>query len=141
MKIRQHFTLFSQWKSNNASPQVHHSTQNAILTTNKVPHFHDDNPTEFFIWCANRVSRLCIRHISTYSYRDEPKPFKVSSVLICVAYMGKLVSLGEMDWDNHTAMIMHIIQYEYAPMAIALSTYPHYKVKSYHDQRGSLMQS
>ena len=61
------------------------------------------------LWHTNRVSRLCIRHISTYSYRDEPKPFKVSSVLICVAYMGKLVSLGEMDWDNHTAMIMHII--------------------------------
>ena len=32
MKIRQHFALFSWWKSGSASPQMCHSTQNTILT-------------------------------------------------------------------------------------------------------------
>ena len=38
-----------------------------------------------------------------------------------------------MDQDNHTAMIMHTKKHEYAPTAIAMSTYPHYKVKNTHD--------
>ena len=50
-----------------------------------------------------------------------------------VAYMGKPTSLGDIDQDNHTAMIMHTIYHEYAPTAITLSIYPYYKVKSSHD--------
>ena len=50
------------------------------------------------------------------------------------------MSLVDMDQDNHTAMIVHTIQHEYAPTTIALSTYPYYKVKSTHDQKGSLTQ-
>ena len=48
------------------------------------------------------------------------------------------MSLGDMDQDNHTSMILHTIYYEYAPTTIALSTYPYYKVKSSHDYRGLL---
>ena len=55
-----------------------------------------------------------------------------------VAYTEKPMSLGDMDQDNHTAMIVHTIEHEYAPTAITLSTYPYYKVKSSHDKRGSL---
>ena len=32
VKIWQHFALFSWWKSGSTSPQMHHSTQNTILT-------------------------------------------------------------------------------------------------------------
>ena len=108
-----------------------------------IPHFHGENPTEFCVWCATahrRVSRLCIRCVLTYSHHDEPKPSKVLNILIHVTYTGKPMSLGDMDQDNHTTMIMHTIQHEYAPTAITLSTYPCYKVKSSHDQRGSLIQ-
>ena len=90
---------------------------------------------------TRRVSRMCIRRISTCSHYDESKPSKMLNMLICVAYIGKPMSLGDMDQDNHIAMIMHTIQHEYAFMAIALTTYLYYKVKSSRDQRGSLMQS
>ena len=85
------------------------------------------------LWCIGRVLHLCIRHVSTCSNYDESKPFKASSILMSVAYMGKLMSLDDMDQDNHTAMIVHTIFHEYAPTSIALSAYPHYKVKSNHD--------
>ena len=92
------------------------------------------------LWRTDRVSRLCIQRLSTCSYCDKPKPFKASSMLMHVTYTGKPMSLGDMDCNNHIAMIVHTIQYEYAPMAITMSAYPYYKVKSSHDQRGSLMQ-
>ena len=50
-----------------------------------------------------------------------------------VAYTGKPMSLGDMDWDNHTVMNMHTVWNEYAIAANALSAYPHHKVKSFHD--------
>ena len=90
---------------------------------------------------TRRVLRMCIRRVSTCSHYDESKPSKMLNMLICVAYIGKPMSLGDMDQDNHIAMIMHTIQHEYAFMAIALTTYLYYKVKSSRDQRGSLMQS
>ena len=43
------------------------------------------------------------------------------------------MSLGDMDQDNYTATIVHTIEHEYAPTTITLSTYPYYKVKSFHD--------
>ena len=43
------------------------------------------------------------------------------------------MSLGDMDQDNHTAMIVHIIKHEYAPTTIALGVYLYYKVKSFHN--------
>ena len=92
------------------------------------------------LWCTNSVSHLCIWHVSTCLYCDEPKPFKASSMLMRVAYTGKPMSLGDMDQNNHITMIVHTIQHEYALTAITLSTYLHYKVKSSHDQRGSLTQ-
>ena len=85
------------------------------------------------LWCTNRVLHLCILHVLTCSYCDELKPFKASNMFMHVAYMGKPTSLGDMDHDNHTAMIVHTIEHEYAPMTIALSTYPYYKAKSSHE--------
>ena len=82
-------------------------------------------------WHTGRVS--CIQCVLTCSHRDELKPSKVLSMLICVTYMGKPMSLGDMDQDNHTAMIVHIIKHEYAPTTIALGVYLYYKVKSSHD--------
>ena len=67
-------------------------------------------------------------------------PLKCQNMLIHVAYTGKPMSLGDMDHDNHTAMIVHTIQHEYALTTIALSTYPYYKVKSSHNQKWSLTQ-
>ena len=92
------------------------------------------------LWRTGRVSCLCIQHISTCLYYDEPKPFQASSMLMHVIYTWKPMSLGDIEQDNHTAMIVHTIQHEYAPTAIALSIYPHYKVKSSYDQKGSLTQ-
>ena len=92
------------------------------------------------VWCIGKVSHLCMLLVSTCSYYDVPKPSKVSSVLMRVAYMGKPMSLGDMDQDNHIAMIVHTIQHKYAPTAIALSAYPLYKVKSSNNQKWSLMQ-
>ena len=43
------------------------------------------------------------------------------------------MSLGDMDQDNHTVMIMHTIEHEYAPTTTALGTYPLYIVMSTHD--------
>ena len=90
------------------------------------------------LWRTGRVLCMCIRCALTCSCCNEPKPFKASSMLICVTYTRKPMSLGDIDQDNHTAMIMHTVQHEYAPTEIALSTYPNYKVKSIHDQRGLL---
>jgi len=42
------------------------------------------------------------------------------------------MSLADMEWNNHTAIIMQTIWHEYAYMAVALSAYPHHKVKSTH---------
>ena len=61
------------------------------------------------LWCTGRVLRLCIHCLSTCSYWDEPKPFKVSSVLMRVSYTRKAVSLGDMNQDNRTTMIVHTI--------------------------------
>ena len=83
---------------------------------------------------TSRVSHLCIQCILTGSYCDEPKPFKALSMLRHVTYTRKPMLLGDMDQDNHTTMIVHTIQPKYAPTAIALSTYPHYKVKSSHER-------
>ena len=91
------------------------------------------------LWRTGRVSCLCIQRLSTCSYYDKPKPFKASSMLMHVTYIGKPMSLGDMDYNNHISMIVHTIQYEYAPMAITMSAYPYYKVKSSHDQKGSLL--
>ena len=89
-------------------------------------------------WRTGKVSRLCMQRLSTCSHRDELKPTKVLNMLIHVTYTGKPMSLGDMDQDNHTAVIMHTIQHEYAPTTVVLSSCPYYKVKSSHDQRGSL---
>ena len=72
------------------------------------------------LWCISRSLRLCIRQISTCSYCDELKPFKASSKLMRAIYTGKPMSFGDMDQDNHSAMIVHTIQHEYAPTAIRL---------------------
>ena len=39
----------------------------------------------------------------------QAKHFKASSILICVTYTGKPMSLGDVDRDNHTTMIVHTI--------------------------------
>ena len=57
MKIWQHFALFSWQKSSNASPQVRHSTQNAILTKlSSWEYSNGDAP--FSRWKSDRVSHL-----------------------------------------------------------------------------------
>ena len=100
-------------------PQVHHSTQNVLF----LPIFRYENMAtgcliftakiqqSFAIsalWHTDKVP-LCIRRISTYSHRDESKPFKASSMLMRVAYTRKSVSLGDMDQDNHTVIIVHTV--------------------------------
>ena len=101
-----------------------------------VTHFHDENPVEFCVWWAiahrQGFASMFMARINMLNC-DEPKPFKASSMLMRVAYTGKPISLGEMDQDYHTAMIMHTIKHECAPTTIDLSAYPHYKVKSNHD--------
>ena len=92
------------------------------------------------LWHTDKVSHLCIRHVSTCQHCNELNPFKVLNMLIRVVYTAKPMSLGEMDRDNHTSMFMNTVQNEYAPTIIVLSTYPYYKVKSSHDQKGSLTQ-
>ena len=90
--------------------------------------------------CISRVSCLCVWCMPTCSCQDLLKPLKASSILMRVAYMGKPMSLSDMNRDDHALMIMHTIQREYAPTTIALGTYLLYKVKSTRDQRGSLTQ-
>ena len=56
-KIQQHFTLFSWLKSDNASPQMRHNSQNAILT--KLSTWECDNgDAPFSWWKSGRVSHL-----------------------------------------------------------------------------------
>ena len=43
------------------------------------------------------------------------------NMLTCVTYTGKLMSLADMDQDNHTAMITHTVWHEYALTTVALS--------------------
>ena len=93
------------------------------------------------LWHTGRVQCLCIRRVLTCSQCNELKPFKVAIMLMRVAYTGKPMSLANMGQDNHTAMIVHTIQHEYAPIEIVLSTYPYYMIQSSHDQKGSLTQS
>ena len=92
------------------------------------------------LWHTSKVSCLCIWRVPTYSCWDEQKPLKASTISKCVTCTRKPMSLDEMDQDDHIMMIMYTIQHEYAPTAIALGTYPFYKVSSTHDQRGSLTQ-
>ena len=77
-----------------------------------MPYFHGKNPAKFHIWWAMEHMQgfaLCIQCVLTCSHCDEPKPSKVLSMLVHVEYMGKPMSLGGMDQDNHTAIIVHTI--------------------------------
>ena len=124
-KIWQRFALFSWWKSDSISPYFRGrnlvvlylrcviACQTLFLSnfryenmTIGIPHFYGENSTKFRIWCG-RVSHLCIQRVSTFLHRDEPKPSKILSMLMCVEYMGKPLSLGEKDQDNLTTMIVH----------------------------------
>ena len=78
------------------------------------------------LWRTGRVLCLCIQRTST--------------CLMRVAYMGKPMSLVDMDQDNHTVMIVHTIWHEYAPTVVALNAYLHHKVKStYNHERVTLL--
>ena len=87
-KIRQHFALFSWWKSCSALPQMHYSMPNAILTkifnvrmrqwgcpifTAKIQKSFAFNA----LWRTSEVSSFCVWHLSACSHCDEPKPSKV----------------------------------------------------------------
>ena len=124
-------TKFPQRKSDNILPYFHGRNSVAICLrcviahkTLSSPFFYHENTAmgcpifkakiqqSFMfgvLWCTSRVSRLCIQHISTCLHHDKLKPFKASSMLMRVAYIGKPISLGDIDRDNHTAMIMHTI--------------------------------
>ena len=101
MKMQQNFTLFLWRKCSSFLPQAYHSTQNTILA--KLLLWEYSNKSVPFSWRkssivsrlvrTSRVSRLCIRHMPTYTCQDELKPPKASSILMCVAYMGKPMSL------------------------------------------------
>ena len=93
-----------------------------------VPHFHGENPVEFCIWCA-------IMHRQGF----ESMYSACINMLMRVAYTGKLMSLADMDQDNHTVMITHIIWHEYALTTVALSAYLHHKVKSTHNYEVTLL--
>ena len=119
-KIRQRFTSDV---SQHAKHYSHHAfnvrvwQQGCLIFTVKIRQIF----AFCVLWSIGRVLRLCIWHVSTCLYCDNLKPFNTSSILMRVAYMGKPTSLGDIDQDNHTAMIMHTIQHEYAPTEIALS--------------------
>ena len=86
-KIRQHFALFSWRKSDGASPQMHHSTQNAILTKPSTWEYENrDAPFSRLksssVSCsvhygASAVFRICVhnayRHARTVMSRSPSK--------------------------------------------------------------------
>ena len=77
-----------------------------------MPHFHGKNPAKFCIRCAMAHQQgFTFVYMARIDMRraKPPAPRKVSSMLLHVAYIGKLVSLGDMDRYNNTAMIMHTI--------------------------------
>ena len=92
------------------------------------------------LWLTSRISCLCIQRMPTCLCQDELVPLKASIILMQVAYTEKPMSLGDMDQDSHTVMIVQTIQHEYTPTAISLGTYTHYKVKRKNGQRGLLTQ-
>ena len=63
-------------------------------TATEVPHFYGKNSIEFRVWWG-RVSCLCIWYVQTYSCQDELEPLKASSILMRIAYIGKLISLRQ----------------------------------------------
>ena len=75
------------------------------------------------LWRIGKVSCLCIWRVLTCLCQDDSKPLKTLSTLICVAYMGKPMSLGDMDQDGQVVVTMHRVLHEYAPTVNALSTY------------------
>ena len=99
-------------------------------TTIEVPHFHDENPVEFCVLCtmAYRQGFMLVYTACTniLVLASKPEPLNALNILMRVAYTRKPISLGDMDQNDHTAMIMHTILCEYTPIAIALSTYPLY---------------
>ena len=98
------------------------TTIQVTLKVLNVPHFHGKNPVKFCVWCA-------VMHRQGFM----PMYMTCINMLTCVAYTGKSMSLANIDQDNHTTMITHTIWHQYAPMTVALSAYPHHKVKSNHN--------
>ena len=68
-----------------------------------MPYFHGENLAKFRVWCAMAHQQ---GFVSVYMV---PIDMLVWCVLMWVSYMGKLMSLVDIDWDNHTAMIVHTI--------------------------------
>ena len=84
---------------------MRHSTSNAILTKlfkwdygNGDAPFSRQKIRKSFafgaLWRTYKVPCLYIRCVSTFSYWDKLKPFTALSMLICVAYVGKPISLS-----------------------------------------------
>ena len=61
------------------------------------------------LWHTGRVSCLCIRCVPTCLYYDKLEPLKALSILIHVTYTRKPLSLGDMERDDHSVVIMHTI--------------------------------
>ena len=119
-KIWQHFALFSWRKSDNAFPQVRHSTQNAILT--KLSLWEHDNGGAPFsrqkfnrVSCLVRYSALARFHSCVYGacqhacVRTSSSPSMHQAYWCVLHTLGNWCHLGDMDQDNHFAMIVHTI--------------------------------
>ena len=123
VEIRQHFGSGASWHTKYYSHQAF---------TMRIQ--QKDAP---FSWKkSGRVSYLCIWHASICSYQGKPRLTKASNTLMRVTYTGKPMSLVDMDQGNHTVIIMHTMQHEYAFTIVTLNAYPHSKVKSTHDHEG-----
>ena len=112
------FCLTLWWKSNSALPQMRHNTQNAILTMILMWEYGNGNAL-FSRRKFGIVSRLvrygafvgvCVCVYGAYWQAGtmmSRSPSKHQAC--CIAYIGKPISLSDMDQDNHTAIIVHTV--------------------------------
>ena len=102
------------WKKEDADVILLASTEQEIHATIKVR-------SSSFSWLISTIyanPRLAKRYMLLLTYASQA----------FLAYTRKPVYQ-----DNHITIIMHTIKHESAPTTVALSAYPHYKVKSSHD--------
>ena len=86
-KIQQSFTLDASQHAKRYSYQVFHvriQQWGCPIFTVKI----QQSFTFDVLWRIGRISCSCIWRVFTCSYRNEPKPFKASSMLMSTAYTG-----------------------------------------------------
>ena len=77
-----------------------------------MPHFHSENLTVLRLVRYGALTRFhaCVYDMCQHGHaRTCRSSLKHLSMLIRVAYIGKPVSLGDMDRDGHTEVTMHTV--------------------------------